>query len=543
MYKVLIVDDDSFARTDIKNMLEWEKNGFLIVGEASNGAGALQIIESEMPDIVITDMFMPVMNGVELIGVIKKEYPQIRVIALSAYNDFDYVRQSMKKGAVDYVLKHQLDSSTLAGILETAADSILRYRDECSQRSIISEQLSSSTVILVKEFLQKLVLGEVSDKKEITRKLSSLNIGIDTENLVVAVVEIDNFRFIEEKFSSKEKSTLINTFQEISQEILNDWEKSCINYMEKGKFVIIFSLGAAYSMLYVYNRLYNVIDRIRTAVKRYLNITACFSFSRVYRHVSEISKAFSEADNMLKEKFYKGKDAIYIENSLAKQENNFFCLDIKDERDIVMALRELDYKGLEKHIGRIFDKILEMRLGSKSTQMICAELINIVNKVSKEVGLEISNIYMNEDIPYNMMQKYETVGDIKIWILSIYAKLISMLEEMKVDSEYCEITKRVLEFINRNYKKGISLSDAADFTGVSNSYISRVFKEDLGMGFVEYLNHTRVEKAKQLIENSGDKLKEIVSKVGFNNYNYFFKVFKEITGMTPVEYDQTCKKS
>lgn len=542
MLKVLIVDDDAFSRTDLKTMIDWEKAGFIISGEAGNVPGAIQLMEKEMPDIVITDMHMPSMSGIELIDHINKYWPQIRVIALSAYDDFNYVRQSMKKGAVDYVLKHLLNSKTLLDILETARESVLKYRNECSQRNLMTEQLSSRKSIMSREFIQRLVTGELTDTYEIENSISTLGINLDRENLVVAIAEIDDFTFIEEKFSPKEMDVLIRTFLEVARKTLSDSEKSIIMHMSKGRFVIILSLGSVYSMLFIYNSLFTAVDRIRSGIKKYLNVTACFSVSKVCRDISKIPKAYREADIMLKDKFYKGKNYIFMEDTTTKKEDGFLCLDIKDERDVIAALRELNYEKVKQHIDSVFDRILNNRLGSKSTQMICAELINIVNKVTKETGLEISKIYTNEEIPYNMMQKYETIVDIKEWIMGLYGKLITILGKMKVGNEYCEITRKVIEYVNRNYKIDISLSEIAEFTGVSNSYISRVFKEDYGMGFVEYLNNIRVENAKNLIENGEFRFKEIVAKVGFNNYNYFFKVFKEIVGMTPLEYEQVCRK-
>jgi two-component system response regulator YesN len=273
-----------------------------------------------------------------------------------------------------------------------------------------------------------------------------------------------------------------------------------------------------------------------------LNITACFGVSKVCKEVHELCHAYSEAESILKNKFYKGKNGIFIEYTSSKYEEGFFSLDIKDEKAIYTALRNLDYESVKKRIEEVFNKISSLQLSSKSTQMICAELINIVNKISKDTGIEISKLYTSEDIPYNMIQKYETFMEIKVWVLNLYNKLIAMLELMKIDSHLSENTRRAVMFIHRNYRNDFSLSDVADFVGVSSSYISRLFKEECRMGFAEYLNYVRVENAKQYIENGEHKLKEIVSNVGFNNYNYFFKVFKEVVGMTPLEYEQDCKR-
>ncbi|NHN29879.1 response regulator transcription factor [Paenibacillus agricola] len=541
MLKVLIVDDNALSRTDLKTMIIWESNGFYISGEASNGINALKLMEDELPDIVITDINMPLMNGIELIDYLEQHSPQVRIIALSAYDDFDYVRQSMKKGALDYVLKHQLDAALLLEILQAARSSILKYRNERDRQNEISVELSYGKAFLRQEFIHRLIEGSISNIDEIKSKLCSLDIQIDTESLIVTVAEIDDYRLIEEKFTPIEVDVLIKTLMDISIGILGEWEKSVIVHTSKGKFILIFSIGKTVSTMYIYNRIYTILNRIRSEIKKYLNITACFGVSKVCKEVLDLRQAYHEADSILKDKFYKGKNGIFIENTSSKLEEGFFCLDIKDEKAIYSALKNLDVKSVERLIEEVFKKISSLRLSSKSTQMICAELINIVNKVAKDTGIEISKLYISEDIPYNMIQKYETLMDIKDWILGLNKKLISILERTKIGGQLSEITKKAVGFIHRNYKTDFSLGDVADFVGVSNSYISRLFREECKMGFVEYLNHVRVENAKQYIENGELKLKEIVSCVGFNNYNYFFKVFKETTGMTPLEYEQICR--
>lgn len=541
MLKVLIVDDNAYSRTDLKTMIDWESHGFHVSGEASNGLIAIQTLDKDMPDIVITDMNMPVMNGVDLIDYLEKHCPQVRIIALSAYDDFDYVRQSMKKGAIDYVLKHRLDESVLLEILKTAASSIFEYRNERERQNEITAELSLSKAALRREFIRKLLAGSLADREEIEKQFVALDIDIDMDNLMITIAEIDDFRFIEEKFAPREVDIIIKTFLDISAEILHDWEKSVIVHMSQGKFAMIFSVGQINSKMYIYNRQYAILNRIRSEIKKYLNVTASFGVSQTYRDVMELHAAYREAESILGDKFFKGKNGIFIENAGSKPEEAFFSLDIQAEKELYTALRNLDEERVKQRIDEVFEKIKASRLGSKSTQLICAELINIVGKVSKDTGIEISRLYTSEDIPYNMIQKYETLMDMKDWVLGLYHKLIAMLKLMKIDGALSKVTQKAIEFIHRNYQRNISLTDVADVVGVSGSYFSRLFKEECGIGFAEYMNHIRVEYAKLLIESGELKLKEIVSRVGFNNYNYFFRVFKEIAGMTPLEYEQRSK--
>lgn len=541
MLKVLIVDDNAYARTELKTMIDWESNGFFIAGEANNGMNAIQIMEKEDPDLVITDMNMPVMNGVDLIDYIEKNHPHVGVVALSAYDDFEYVRQSMKKGAIDYVLKHHLSAPVLLEMLKAAANSILKHRDENERMNEMSAELSLSKGALRQAFIRKLLAGSLTDREEIVKQFESLDIALDTEHLVVTAVEIDDFPFLEDKYTPGEVDGFIQTFMDISTEILQDWERSMIVHLGRGKFSIIFSLGRVHSQLYEYNRQFTILNRIRMEVKKYLNVTASFGVSKPRRDIMQLHRASLEAERLLRDKFFKGKNGIFIENTGEHQEEAVFSLDIQAEKEIYAALRNLEEERVFQRLEEVFDKIQNARMGAKSTHMICAELIHIAGKVCKDTGIEISALYNSQDIPYTMIQKYETLMDIKAWVLGLYRKLIELQKQMGLDHSLSKVTRKAVTFIHNHYSKNISLTEVADAVGVSASYISRLIKEECGIGFTEYLNQIRVDQAKLLIVNGDMKLKDIVRQVGFNNYNYFFRVFKDLTGMTPLEFEQQAK--
>jgi len=539
MLKVLIVDDDIVSRTNLKTLMDWEHYGFYITGEAENGLEAIRMMERETPDIVITDMSMPFMDGIQLIDHIEQHFPQVRIIALSAYDDFEYVRQSMKKGAIDYVLKHRLSAGLMLEILKAAEQSV-------QQRHEIDRELSISKSVQRREFLRRLLEGDIASREEAGEKWDALGLRPSMGNLVVTVVEIDDFSFLEEKYSPAEMHKLLMTFLDISDRILREAEKAEMIHLEKGKFAIVLSLDRTNSRLQVYSRLYGALNRIRTEIPKYLNITACFGVSGVCRELSDLPRAYREAEAMLREKFYRGKNSIFMEEQVGEnREQGFFVLDIREEKAILAALRNGDFESAGRRVDGIFAQISNKRLSHKSTQMICAELINIANKVSKDAGIGIAELYEGQESPYQVIQKYETLEDLKTWVLGRYKKLTDLMQDANV-AEFAgpvsDITRKAIAYIRRHYDKDFSLADAAQDAGVSPSYLSRLFKKECGMGFTEYLNRFRVERAKQLIEEGGMKLKEIVKNVGFNQYNYFFKVFKEMTGMTPHEYELACKR-
>lgn len=537
MVKVLIVDDDSIARTSIKTLFDWNKYGFEICGEAANGESSIDIIKNSKPDIVVTDMSMPVMNGVELIDYMEKNYPDIKVIALSGYDEYAYVRQSMKKGAVDYILKHTLTAETLLNTLKTALEMINKERAENDDKCRIQKKLMESMPVMQQKFICELISEEYDEISEVKQKVAELGLNLDINNLVLVAVEIDDFQHIKEKFDNRGVNRLISSFMDISRDILMDMGKAIIVNIEDGKFVIIFSLGKMRSSLEIHNYIAASIDRIRASIKRYLNITACFSISGIIDSIMNIGRYYADMDKILKEKFFKGKDMIFQKQIDSDIKKEILNLDIKDEKAIIAALKSADYNKLYSCIENIFNELSFKSTSQRSIQMICIELINIVNRIAREALIDTKAIYQDEDIPYEEMKKYGTIKEVKEWIKSVYKKLLKLLEISAIKSDYADPTKKAVEYIHRNYSRNISLNEAAESIGVSSSYLSRVFKKDCCKGFNEYLNNIRVEHAKWLIESRDYKLKDIAKLVGFNNYTYFFTVFKDFASMTPQEYE------
>ncbi len=533
MIKVLIVDDDNIARTNIKILIDWEKYGYEICAEATNGEEAIQLINETKPQIVITDMSMPVMDGITLIEYLCKNHPQIKVLVLSGYQEFDYVRKSMKYGAVDYVLKHSLNPHIMLEMLKTMKDMLMEELSEQSRKVMLEEQINESKTLLRQKFIKQLVQGAISDRDEIVRKVADLKLDIECKSLSVILFEIDDYNAVCEKFSSAEINKLISSVESISAEILKENAKAVVSHLQDGKFAVIISFGNLRSDLCMHNIIITTISRIKSSIKRYLNITACFSYSKIFNDIADINKYFKEAEVVLQDRFFRGKDRIMDKSSCNAPYVEYVSLELSEEKSMIEALKAQDHKKIEECIDNVFSKFIDNRLSYNSVQMICAELINIANRVARETGIDIKRVYSDKDIPYDSMKKMETLIEIKEWILKSYTKLADIIGEINANSNYSEYTRKAISYIQSNYTKNVSLNEVAEYIGINSSYLSRVFKEDCGMGFVEYLNNVRVGYAKRLIETEGLKLKDVARRVGFNNYTYFFKVFKDVLNVTP----------
>ena len=535
MLKVLIVDDDFVMRTNIRTLIDWEQYGFEFCGEATNGKNAIQLIKEFLPAIVITDMSMPIMNGVDLIKYIKSDWPDIKTIGLSGYEDFEYVKESLKNGALDYLLKHKLDKQNLLDVLKLAAEKI-------KQDDKFKQQFVESTKILRRNFLRSLLLGEFQERNEIEKNIKKLNIPLGEKNFLVTVFLLDEFTAIKARSTKKEEQKLCEAVYNLTADILHDMDNGIVVEIGDGAFAIIFSFDATRSQCLIANHVNTTVRRISGSIKRYLNITACFSIGKLFSKIETIPQVYKKNEEILKRNFVEKekvfKDEIEKENTMV-----FLNLDIKDEKQIVLFLRLGNMEELEKYINGVFAKLLCMKVNYKGIQMICAELIGIANRLARNADIDITDLYTNKDIPYDEMQKQETIMDVKNWILAIYQRLTTLMMGIEIKNNYNELTKKAVKYIRKNYDKDISLCQVAEYIGGNSTYLSRVFKEDCEIGFAEYLNQIRVGQAKCLIQQTDIRLKDIVKQVGFNNYTYFFKVFKNIEGITPVEYKEKCKKS
>jgi two-component system response regulator YesN len=541
MLKVLIVDDDIYAYTNLKELIQWEKEGFVLCTAVTNGTEAIDIIHKEAPGIVITDMSMPGMNGIALIKFIQDKYPHIQVIALSAYDDFEYVKQSLKMGAADYILKHTLTAESLLNILQSLREKIVDKKRKEEVDLKIEEQIQTGKSVLRQKFINTLMRGGVQEKAEIERKVADLKLDLGLKNLVIVASAVDDYAILKEKYTAQELNNLMESMVDMSTEILKDSNKSLISIIEEEKFVIVFSFEDLHSNQTIFNQVFTTLMRIKATMKRYLNITACFGMDGICNDIVNAGQYYCRAEKLLVKKFYEGKDRIFHDLSVKEADHNVSVLEIKDEKNILQSIKSLERDKLKYYVNHVFEKIRQYQPGLSSTKMAFITLINIANKVARDSGIDNAVIYDNISDPYDQLKKFDTVAEVKDWLMTVYERLINSLELFCINPEYDEVTKKAIEYIYRNYHNDLSLGDIADYIGVNSSYLSRKFKKDCGKGVVEYLNIVRIEQAKSLMENGCKKVKEIALDVGFYNYNYFFKVFKDSQGMTPLEYEKSCR--
>lgn len=534
MKTILIVDDDYIARNKISALLQWERHGYQIVGEASNGIEALEAIKENMPDIVLVDMDMPVMNGVELIREIKKDGYPVSVIVLSSYNDFDYVRESMKLGALDYILKSEISSGLMLKAL-SATEERKKIQD--------TEKLSAKDRQYIRELYMRRILLNIYPETESRQWISDYGLPLDKSRNLLGVFEIDGYMRALEELDEKGMFTFHQFTENMIKEAVSKNPEMSSVKIKEDRYCLILSCREMNSIHDAQQIMIRTLEDIKRNFIRYLNLTITGSAGSICPGLENLAKSYKILEKRLKNKFYSGKGQIVMEDIVETDfEGNRDDFEVKINAQIEMQLPE-EKERIISETKHFFSIIRRYRPEEAKAKKAVNRLLGKIEEDARKKKIDFSTTCGLDEIT-DEIRKAETLEEIEKQVEILAARFCEMLQIKENSRKYSKLTRRAIEYLEHNFKERISLSETAEYLNVSSSHLSRVFKNDTGMNLVNYLNRIRIEKAKQILKKNEDiSIKHIAYEMGFNNYNHFFSTFKSMTGMSPQEYQEGREKS
>lgn len=536
MYKVLIIDDESIIRKGIKNIINWKQLDCEVCADASDGIEGIELIRKYLPEIIITDIRMPGLDGLSMIKQVKSIVPNTKIIILTGYRDFDYVQEAIKCGAFDFLLKPS-KIEELTAVLTRAVNEIndqkIRHM-EIDQFKVLFEQ---SIPILREKLLYDVIYGLNTNENEITEKMKLFNISI--RNFVLVVMEND----YDEKSNSSQYDKhlyqfgIVSSFEEIFAEkyevlsiMLNSSRVGFIIQKQDRVPLDIEEVSEKCSYL-------------QEVINNGFGFTVTIAVSSNGVTAIELPEKLKECLGSLEYKSYMGNNSIIQYSDL----NSFF--------------RYEDYSTLDKYQKQLLESIKSGNedLVRVSTQNIARYVttnkinINYMKNFYYTTLSSINNIRISVSAA-ELDKKHEEGKDIAS-LLKLIEKsesaeeLNSLLEDVairiaaKVNSfnnrSIKLILRKAIDYIQEHYSEPVTLNEVAENIYVSTFYISRMFKKELGKSFVDYLNDVRIEKAKELLKDIKYKTYEVAEIVGISDPHYFSKLFKKYSGMTPSEYRET----
>lgn len=367
MKKIVIVDDEMLIRIGIMSSLNWEEYGFEIVGQAENGIQALEVIEATHPDIVMTDLKMPKMGGLDLIEEVKKRFSNIKIVVLSCLNEIEYVKKAMKLGAEDYLLKLSIEPETLLDVLNKVKQQIEKESHEDTPTGTITTRgfdAGFNNYVIKEDIYKKMVAGSMS-MDDFANELGTFGMSIDEGRYAVICCGIDDHSNAPTKSKMDDRYLFKYSFINILVEMLNIYGKCEISEIEDGKYIILLKhpSGNTLSKEGISSR----FKRINNSLKKYLNSSISFGVHLVTDNYTKIQDAYILAQAAMEFKFYFGQESITFTDEVSEFARITLFFSNADDETLREKLETFDEESVKEWIDTYFNDLIK----SQSFSMAC----------------------------------------------------------------------------------------------------------------------------------------------------------------------------
>lgn len=531
MYTIMIVDDEGEVREGIKNNINWAEYNFELVGDCENGFDAMEMVDKLQPDIVLTDICMPFVDGLELTKYITDKYPQTRVIILTGYDEFEYAQNAVKYKAYDYILK-PITANELRKILTKLSQELDAEKEKLEDFNRLKLLLNESLPILKERFLNRILSGNQTDNK-IHEKFEQFNIKLVGNAFIAIEIDLDDNSSFDDTQPEVEDELLHFAVYNICETIISDSGNGIAFQNSNEKTVVIL---AGEDTLSLHDRAVKTAEEIKQTVEKHLKVTVTVGIGMCCSSIVDIHHSYKYAESAVDYRFLLGKNRVISINDIEGKKSEKPAFNKEWRRKLVVAIKT----GTISEIDSITTKLVENLKESyesieKSYYQIQNIVIHIIGALN-ELGFSELEVFGKEGGLLTEVYTIKTLEEIEDWLKNLCKKASGYLTGKRDDNSLIQ-AKKAEEYIRSNYRDpNISLNSICKHLLMSTSYFSSVFKNHTGQTFIEYLTRVRIEKAMELLKISDMKVYEISEEIGYKDPHYFSLIFKKISGNTPSEF-------
>lgn len=529
MINILVVDDDLIIRQAFDKLIDWGKYDFCIKATACNGFDALEIIRKEQIDIVITDIKMPNMSGLQLIEQVKKEKSDTKFIILSGFDDFYLVSEAYKLGVSDYFLKMELRAETVLDVLLKLSGEIIKERDEQKREELKARLLHDVDKYSLKKARIEKILREYvysNHTPELYKKMDEEKITVNHKNGCLIVLHFHNYYEVEKEVYGSERELFSYGIFNVFQETLENTPNTHFFSNLPDEYIIIAEGETEKDSLK--NSINKLFGLIKENFERTFSLKVDGGFCRIKIENNSMKKIYENALIACKYSFVAGNDSIIDYKTVPIESKG--TIDVNSKK---YALKEL----LKDNMEEISKRIHLVKVEPKS---VAFNDIPEIKSLFDIYYYEFLDYVASSDTKVNIkkyLDEYKMALSSKGYLNELNTWLEDVINEIaERDFQVNNTIIKAKKYINEHYSEQIKLSDLANRMEVSESHMSRLFKSKINMSFTQYLMSVRIEKAKELMKTTNLKVYEISEKVGYVNAEHFSRLFKQVTGKSPREY-------
>ena len=532
MYKLTIVDDEEEVRRGILQKIDWNKFGFEVSGEAENGREALDLIEENIPDVVITDITMPLMNGLELAAILRDRYPTVKTVILTGFDDFKYAQQAIKYGVADYILKPVLpkDIGDLISKLKMQIDDEIAQKEDVVK---LRRHYNESLPVMRDKFLALLITGSPGEN-EVEKKIASFQLNLIGNAFVAAAANIDANSFRNSIFEEKDIELVKFAVLNISQEIIAKHSFGEVFFHDDN---LVFIAGFMdLEKTSALGKSFSILDEIRQNVEKYLKINITIGVGSICPSLVRLRDSYKTALTAIDYKLVIGSNKVIFIEDLEPQTTNNVVFDEGKEKALISGIKFGAQQDISDAVDALFTDISGMKASFTEYQLYLIEIAAAISRLTRNFQLDTGEIFGFGSSLYEEIFKFKTINEVRNWVEEICIKLM-----LHISSKRQNTTKMLLDkakdYILNNYGDDeLSIHKVANHLHISPSYLSLIFKKNTEVTFLKYIVSIRLEAAKDLLVNSDLKTTEIAERIGYPDINYFSYFFKKNFGVSPREY-------
>lgn len=546
LYRIMLVDDEEEVRSSMIKKMKWEEAGFVVVGNAENGKDALDKAEIYEPDVILTDIKMPYMDGLELAKLVKEKYPSTRIVVFSGFDEFEYAKQAIQCNVTEYILK-PVNVEELTGILMGIRDSLNKELEEKRNIESLQESYRRNLPLLKEQFLLDLVHGKVAESS-IYLKMKEYGLqNLIGHNLVVACTEIsmkpeNNAKIIYEDTSHhntshhnhsylyKDQSYHSLSVQRSLEEKLSDsYDYGIFHSSEKIHMLI--ALKKSQSL----TQLINILNHACKECKRIHDLDITIGLGEAYLQIEQVKNSYKEAKAALGYQKIMGKgNVIYIKDMEPITHRR--TMNFMEEKEFLAAIKFGNKEDIQKCIEETIHKLNDLKFHTIEYQLSLMGFVHMIVKLLNETGIDTLDIFENTLDLGELITSLQDSDDLQNWLLQICNKIAALIGTNRENATQNMITSAKLKIEKCYSDPELSVEVICQQLHITPTYFSSIFKKETGQSYVSYLTQLRMEKAKELIELTHEKTYIIAGKVGYKDPNYFSYVFKKQFGVSPSRY-------
>ena len=530
LYRIMLVDDEEEVRKAMIRQMDWEQLGFTVAGDAENGRDALEKLEQLEPDVVMTDIRMPYMDGLALTARIREKYPSVKILIFSGYDDFEYAQQAIKLHVTEYILK-PVNSQELAEILQRIRISLDEEIEQRRNINTLRENYLGSLPILREMFLNNLV-SRTADVDTVVPKLREYGIDIlDARKWLAAVIHVEKMERSEDQVLSQHQELIPISVKKLVEDHLKPYCRFAVFDSIEGITVI-----AAVDQDNTQTGLINLLNDICRESRRFLEVTITVGVGHSCGTLQEISRSYQTAVDALGYRAIVGSGKTIYINDVEPVSRGKLQLDAKGEAELVSAIKFGPAELIGTVIQGLISRMDDVRVHARQYQVYMLSIVNCVIRLMQQYDLDMGEMF-GDQTPYGeILAGIHRREEFAAWLIPVACRMNEALNRER-DNTTRKVILEAREYIQDNYSNPeLSVEMLCRHLHMSPAYFSTVFKKETGQPYINYLTEVRLEKAVELLNTTEDKTYVIAQKVGYQEQNYFSYVFKKKYGISPTRY-------